>query len=542
MIEEMIFGLIGGLGMFIFGIEMMSKGLQKAAGNKIRSIITYLTNNRFKGVLFGTIMTSILQSSSAATVMVVGFANAGLITLLQAVPVILGANIGTTVTGQLIAFKLTHYALPIVAIGSFLYLFSKKKLHKDLGEAVLGFGLLFLGLSIMSGSVESLSQGENIYNILSIFGRNPILGILAGMIATAILQSSSVVIGIVIVISGMGMISLPGAVALVFGTNIGTCVTAMLSSIKGTLNAKRTAIAHLMFNVIGTILGLILLPLYVKGVMMIPGTIERQVANANTFYNIFNAILFIGFVPAFVAFVKKIVPGTEQTSIDTPKYLDKHLLETPDMAMKAAKKEIVRMMEIAKDMMNTAYTALHTGNKKDIEKVLSKEVPMRQLRGAISDYMILITGKDISDKDAQLIPAYLDPISDIERIVRHSLKMARAAQRMDDNKLKIPAIKDLDKIHSTVDRMLGYSLKALPDLDGKIAHKVAHEEAELNKDFHIFMKKKIKKTMGSALQDIIYVETLTNLEKIGDHAASIGRAIERNSDLIENSKVSKTSA
>lgn len=531
MIKELIFGIIGGLGLFIFGINIMSSGLQHAAGEKMHNIIKYLTNNRFKGLSLGAGVTAIIQSSSATTVMVVGFVNAGLMTLTQAIPVILGANIGTTITAQLIAFKLTDYALPIIAVGSFMYLFSKKKINKQIGEAILGFGILFLGLNIMGSSVKVLGSGSVIHNVFSTFSSNPILGVLVGLIATAIVQSSSVTTGIIVLLASMGLIDFAGALPLLFGTNIGTCVTALIASIKTNITARRAAIAHVLFNVIGSVIGLLMIPLYIKYITMIPGSVERQVANAHTFFNIFSSLLFIGFVGPYAKLIKKIIPGEDIIIQSGPKYLSKSLLHTPSLALEATRKEIIRTMEIAKNMTNSAIRAFYTENNKEIDKIREKEKIVDELRDEITNYISLIVEKEINQKDAKMIPSYLHSINDIERIGDHAENITYLAERKINNGLKFTKTgeNEINKMHELVKEMMHYVITALPNQDRKIAKKINQKENELNilyiktRENHV---NRLNKKQCNAMSGIAFVDMLSNLEKIGDHLANIGQAIE----------------
>ncbi|MCK5283090.1 MAG: Na/Pi cotransporter family protein [Nanoarchaeota archaeon] len=529
--QELIFGVIGGLGLFIFGIKIMSEALKKVAGEKMREILRYLTNNRFSGLGLGAIVTSIIQSSSATTVMVVGFVNAGLMTLVQAIPVILGANIGTTITAQLIAFKLTDYALPIVGVGAALFMFGKKKRTKQVGEAILGFGILFLGLSIMGGSVKSLGSSSVIHDVFAAFSHNPVLGIIIGMIVTAIVQSSSVTTGIILVMAGMGLLDLNGAIPLVFGTNIGTCVTAIIATLRTNITAKRAAVAHVIFNVTGTIIAMLMLPLYIYIVTRISFSIERQIANVHTIFNIVNALIFIGFVPLYAKLINKIVPGEDIVIEQGPKYLDKNLLNTPSIAVDAAKKEILRMMRYAKEMVEIAMNAFSTDNRKDIERVHGREDLVDELRDAIAGYLVKIAEEEISETEAKMIPSFLHSINDIERIADHAENMADLAERKIDEGITLAEEErlDIDRMYVIVKDMIYNVTKAISDLDKELTQEIFRKERELNHSFIKFRENhvnrlNIKVHSGSA--SIIFVDMLTNFEKIGDHTTNIAQAIQ----------------
>ncbi|MCJ7646837.1 Na/Pi cotransporter family protein, partial [bacterium] len=336
MIKELIFGLVGGLGLFIFGIHLMGTGLHKAAGDRMRKILAALTSTPFIGMFVGLGVTSIIQSSSATTVILVGFVNAGLMTLRQSIGVILGADIGTTVTAQLIAFKLTDYALPVIGLGMALNLFARKKFYKNIGEFLFGFGILFLGLNILTGSVKPFGGSESVRNAFVIFSKSPITGIATGMVVTMIIQSSSVTVGLVLALASAGLIDLKGAIPLILGDNIGTCITAILASIGTTISAKRTAIAHVTFKVLGVLLLLPFLPYYEKFVATTATSIMRQCANAHTIFNVIITTLFLPLAGVLARTIEKAVPGKETVVEVGPKHLERHLLNTPVLALQAA--------------------------------------------------------------------------------------------------------------------------------------------------------------------------------------------------------------
>ncbi len=328
MIKELVFGIFGGLGLFIYGIHLMGEGLQNAAGDRLRRWIKALTKNLFLGTMVGAFITALIQSSSATTVLVVGFVNAGLMELRQAIVVILGAHIGTTITGQIIAFKLTEYALPFVAIGAIFYLFVNKRFWKFFGLFLLGFGILFLGLEIMTSTVEPLADEPMMQNIFVAFSKNPFLGILTGAILTAIFQSSSVTTGIVIGLGAVGLIDLKAAIPLVFGCNIGTCVTALLASVGTTISARRAALAHVVVQIVGAIIFFPALFFFYKIVSLTSSNIARQIANAHTIFNLVTTLIFIPFVGLFTKVIIKLLPGKDAIVDSQPKFLEKHLLYT----------------------------------------------------------------------------------------------------------------------------------------------------------------------------------------------------------------------
>ncbi len=351
---DIAFGLIGGLGLFLYGMNVMAAGLEKSAGDKLKRFIEILTSNRVMGVVVGALVTMVVQSSSATTVMVVGFVNAGVMKLTQAVGVIMGANIGTTVTAQLVSINLTALAPISVGIGVGIWLFTSNRKVKNFAEIIIGFGILFLGMDMMKVAVKPLREYEGFTNLLLSFGQSNItdkvLAILTGFGITAIIQSSSATTGILIALASQGLLPIESAFPVILGTNIGTCVTAMISSIGANKTAKRAALVHLLFNVIGTVLFTILLAKpTIHFVTQWSDDPARQLANAHTLFNISNTLLLIWFAPLFVYAAKKIIPydGTEEKAIRGIKYIDDRILETPSIAIGQVSREVLHMGNVA---------------------------------------------------------------------------------------------------------------------------------------------------------------------------------------------------
>lgn len=527
---ETLFGIFGGLGLFIFGIFIMGEGLQKLAGDKIRTILGKLTNKSLMGLGVGAGVTSLIQSSSATTVLVVGFVNAGLMTLMQAVGVIFGANIGTTITGQLIAFKLTKYALPILGVGSFIYLFSKRKKTKDLGETIFGFGALFLGLSIMGAAVKPLGDSVFAQTLFVNFSQNPLLGILAGALMTAVVQSSSVTTGIVITLGLSNLITLNAAIPLILGANIGTCVTAGLASIKTNISAKRAAAVHVIFNIVGAGIALLLMPIYLKIVTFTSTDIARQIANTHTLFNVVNAFIFLPFIPLFVVLIKKIIPGKDIEITRGPKYIERHLLTTPSIALSATLKEMRRMAKLTKDMINDAMEGFYENKRGSLEKVDQKERVVDDLQTAITNYLVELTQKDLSKEQSEKIPSLLHTVNDIERIGDHAENLVELAERKIDEKLVFSdhAIKELKQMHQKVNKMLDTTVTALKSESIEEAKKILKIEREINKmtlefrDSHI---RRLNRGKCKVLSGIVFLDIIMNFEKIGDHLNNVGQAV-----------------
>ena len=355
---DMLIGVFGGLGLFLYGMQTLSDGLQKVAGDRLRRLLEVLTRNPLTGVIMGTVVTAILQSSSATTVMIVGFVNAGLMTLRQAAGVIMGANVGTTVTAQIIALDLSEAALPATALGVLLIMFSKNKRTRYVGQALVGFGLLFLGMTTMSTSMKPLADMQWFTDLTARFAQNPFLGVLAGIGLTGIVQSSSATIGILQGLAREGAISLQAALPVLFGDNIGTTVTALLASIGTSLAARRAAVMHTLFNVIGTIIFLIIFPLVVPIVLRSSTGVVQQIANAHTGFNVANTLIQLPFIGVLVLLVTRLIPG--ETEIPSrPHYLDRRFLHSPAVALQQARKHFVLMGQIAKGNRSLAARVLN---------------------------------------------------------------------------------------------------------------------------------------------------------------------------------------
>ncbi|MFH2144894.1 MAG: Na/Pi cotransporter family protein [Candidatus Omnitrophota bacterium] len=530
MVKELVFGLAGGLGLFIYGIHLMGDGLQNAAGDKLRRLLRALTKNTPTGIMVGTFITAIIQSSSATTVMVVGFVNAGLMTLQQSIGVIFGANIGTTVTAQIIAFKLTALALPAIAIGTCFYLFIRKRFWRFLGLFILGFGILFLGLQIMTSTVKPLAQNQAVRDIFIGFSHNPFLSIVTGAAVTAIFQSSSVTTGMVIALASLGLLDLRAAIPLIFGCNIGTCVTALLASLGTNITARRTALAHILFNGMVTLIFIPTLPFYYKIILLTSSDIARQVANAHTLFNVAGTLLVIPFVGLYVKIVTRILPGKEIIVDTQPKFLEKHLLQTPLVAFDAAIKETIRMAELAQSMMGDAMQGFLKGDSKVLEMISKKEVVLDNLQEAIADYLMELMQRELSPDIAKKIPALLHSINDIERIGDHSENLLELAERsiMSNLPFTKEAIQELQEMFSLVDRMTEGIIKALDTNDVNEAKVVLELENQVNRLTQQLRENHIDRLSGGkckVLSGIVFLDMVSNYEKIADHLTNVAQAV-----------------
>jgi len=529
--RDSLFSVIGGLGLFIFGIKMMSEGLRKASGDRMRRVLSNLTNNPIKGVLAGAGITSLIQSSSVTTVMVVGFVNASLMTLRQALGVIFGANIGTTVTAQLVAFKLTSYALPIIGLGMLVMFAAKRRNHKHAGEFLFGFGILFLGLNFMTAAIKPFAQDPAVKDLFVRFSTNPMMGIVIGAAVTALIQSSSVTTGMVLTLASTSLVDLRGAIALMLGCNIGTCVTAMLASIGTHLWAKRAAVAHLIFNVGGVLLFLPLLSVLERLARATSGDLLRQVANANTFFNVIMTLLFVPLIGFFVVFLTRLIKGEEGEEIESlPRYLEPHLLATPSLAIEAATREIIRTLELTERMVRRSTDSFFTNDPRPLEKVSRSEDAVDSLREAITDYLVRLMQEELSPQESKKIPALIHVINDVERIGDHAENLMRLAEKKITSRLAFSktALGELAELREEVMLMIGSARLILVTNELKEAYRVLEREEVVNglrnrlKDNHVA---RLERKQCHVLSGVVFLDVVSNLEKIGDHLTNVAQKV-----------------
>jgi phosphate:Na+ symporter len=529
MTTRMVFELLGGLGLFIYGMNVMGTGLQKAAGDRLKKLLEVLTTNRLLGLVFGALITALIQSSSATTVMVVGFVNAGLMNLMQAAGVIMGANIGTTVTSQLVAFKFTDIAPVVVAIGVGLLIFGTRRKHRQLGEILTGFGILFIGMGLMSSSMEPLRESEIFANIMTTFGHNRLLGIIAGFVVTAVIQSSSASIGLLQALAANELISIGTALPIILGMNIGTCVTALLSSIGTNITARRAAMIHLIIKVFGMMLFIGLTIPLSMAVEYLGGNTVRQIANAHTMYNIVNTAILLPFASLLVLASKKLVPG-EEVEEGVLKYLDTRILETPSIAVLQAKKEVARMGVIAKETLRYAVDGFIKEDEKLLNHCFQKEEMVNALEKEITQFLVLLSNSSISGDENDLVTSLFHTVNDIERIGDHAENIAELAQRKIDSGLVFSevGISDLTAMTDYVYSMVEDSITALKNKDFQLARDVRRREDEVDRmereyrESHIGRLNNYQCVPGSG---VVFLDVISNLERIGDHCSNIALAI-----------------
>lgn len=531
---NMLFTLAGGLGLFLYGMKMMGDGLEKAAGDKLKGLLEVLTTNRVMGILVGAAVTAIIQSSSAATVMVVGFVNAGIMTLAQAAGVIMGANIGTTITGQLIAFNLSDVAPIAIFIGVGLIFFSKKTKTRRFGEIIAGFGILFLGLNMMSGAMKPLGNDPKFQNMIVKF-KNPIWGLLTGMLMTAILQSSSASLGILQALAMQGAIGLDSAIFILFGQNIGTCITAIMASIGTTVTAKRAATIHLLFNVLGTALFTILILFGVPYIPFIesltPGNSARQIANAHTLFNLLNTALMFPLAGTLVNMSKKLVPGKEK-DIDAMHlmYLDKRILETPAIAVAQISKETGRMADLAKQNVAIAMKAFFDRDEQLVEEVNKREDIIDFLSEEITNYLVMVNDLPMGNSDSEFVADLFHVVNDLERVGDHAQNLAEYAQYVIENDVTFSAtaLEELVEMEDMVISALEDAVVAIKTGDKDIARLVEPQEQAID-DMEIELRnghiERLNNQQCSVSSGVIFLDIVTNLERIGDHACNLADSV-----------------
>ncbi|MFC1479824.1 Na/Pi cotransporter family protein [Candidatus Omnitrophota bacterium] len=539
---QMIFMLIGGLGFFFFGMQIMSDGLKKIAGERLKSILSMATKLPIIGILVGAAVTCLIQSSSATTVMVVGFVNAGLLGLKQAISVIMGANIGTTFTAWLVSsmsvFKVTLYALPAVGIGFAVQTFGKTKNARFWGQVLMGFGLLFVGLGTMKDAFMPLQESHHIKEMFLQFGDNPILGVFVGMLATMVLQSSSATIAMVQIMAFNGLISFPTAIALMLGGDIGTTITAQLAAVGTNLEARRAAMSHTLFNVIGVsyMLFFVYTGWFLKGIeFIIPGQITTKnimfyIAVANSIFKGVNAFVFL----PFIGFLEKasifLVPKKKGAIEMGPQYLEKHLLATPPIAMEQARRETVRMMGLACNSVSSSVRSF-LDNNLDASKAVSKlEQAVDNLQSAITQYLVELSQRTLSQEESQELPVLIHSVNDIERIGDHSENIMELAERKIEKKLPFSdeAVKELALMWNELNSMMIETEEALRKNDSRMAEGVLRREQRVN-TFQEDLKKSHVNRLGRGLCDIrsgvVFIDFVDNLEKIGDHLTNVAQGV-----------------
>ncbi|PLX86130.1 MAG: Na/Pi cotransporter [Desulfuromonas sp.] len=552
--QKLIFGLMGGLGLFLFGMKIMSEGLQKVAGDRMRKILGALTANRVVGTLVGLAVTAIIQSSSATTVMVVGFVNAGLMSLVQSIGVILGANVGTTVTAQLIAFKITKFALPAIGIGAGLKLFGRDRKWVYTGEIILGFGILFFGLSTMKHAFDPVKTSEEFRQIFTMVGDNHLIAVLIGALLTVIVQSSSATIGITLALATSGLLSFDASVALILGENIGTTITANLAAIGTNLAARRTAFAHFLFNALGVSYMLLLFPFFMDFISSItPGDadlviqtqaqaealggsigdkpfIARHIANTHTLFNIVNVIIFLPLVGLLAKLSTALIRGKDEEMEFHLKFIDNRVLNTPPIALGQARAETKRMGQLALEVFDESLLYLEKPDEKRIAVLEKKEEAIDLLQKEITDFLVALSQKSISKEASKEIASLMHMVNDLERVGDHCENLWSLGQRKRNQKIVFSdiAVGEIGEIAEQTRKFLAFVLSGLERGDKTILEKAHHMEDTVDSMEETLRNNHISRLNTgecAVLPGLIFIDMLHNFEKIGDHVYNVAQAV-----------------
>ncbi|AJF06661.1 Na/Pi cotransporter family protein [Geoalkalibacter subterraneus] len=553
--QALIFGVLGGLGLFIFGMRTMSEGLQKIAGERLRRILAALTNNRIIGTLVGIGVTALIQSSSATTVMVVGFVNAGMMSLVQSIGVVLGANIGTTITAQLIAFKITHFALPAIGIGAGLKIFSKRNRKLTYtGEILLGFGLIFFGLSVMKDAFDPIKDSEYFRQLFLLIGDNHLLGVLVGAILTMLVQSSSATMGITLALASSGLLTFEASVALILGENIGTTITANLAALGTNLAARRTALAHFLFNSIGVLYMLILFPFFLSIISFItPGDadlviqtqqqaqqfgmelgdkpyIARHIANTHTLFNIINTLIFLPLVGVLATITTWLIRGTESQVDLRPKFIDMRVLNTPPIALGQARAETRRMAQHALEMLKETNLYVQDADDKRLEGLEQKEEAVDILQKEITDFLVALSQQSIASQTSRDIASLMHMVNDLERIGDYCEKIWLLAQRKKSQKISFSetAKEDIKRIADQTHDFLAFIIGALEREDKSVMEKAEFFEKSINQLEETYRNNHIARLNTgecAVLPGLVFIDMLHSFEKIGDHTFNVTKAL-----------------
>ena len=532
---DIAIGIMGGLGLFLYGMNLMGDGLQKSAGSKLKRIIELLTSNVIMGVLVGMVVTMVIQSSSATTVMVVGFVNAGIMSLPQAIGVIMGANIGTTITAQLVSLDVDFLAPVALGIGIVIYMFSNKPKHKNIAEILIGFGILFTGMDFMKEAVKPLAGYQGFTDMLLSFGHHPILGVLMGFAITAIVQSSSASMGMLIALASQGLIPITAALPILYGENIGTCVTSLISSIGASRNARRAAIMHLTFNVLGSMIFMFILskPIVAIVTAIDPTDAARQIANAHTLFNILNVIVLLPFNKLIVKLALKLVPETKGEQDDDDKvvkYIDDRMIETPSIALANIVKETLRMGEKSKESLNAAMDGIVEKSKEKIELSFKREKLINELQKSILNYLLKLSKASLNEDSRETVDALFNTVNDIERIGDHAENIAELAKDIVDLEISFSdvGIGELKDMYNKVVSTYTYALEAMRTSNVELACKVIKMEEQVDmmeKSCRANHMNRLNSSSCSIESGVIYLDIISNLERVSDHAVNIAQQV-----------------
>lgn len=531
----MIFQFLGGLGIFLFGIKYMGDGLQKSAGDRLRDILDRFTTNPFMGVLTGIIVTCLIQSSSGTTVLTVGLVSAGFLNLRQAIGIIMGANIGTTITAFIIGIKISDYALPIIAIGAVLLFFFKNRKVHNIGQIVFGFGALFFGLELMGDGMKPLQDLQEFKDFTLLMSDNAVLGVVVGTIFTLVVQSSSATIGILQELHAQGLMDIQAALPVLFGDNIGTTITAVLASIGASVAARRAAATHVLFNLIGATIFLLILPFFTDIIVKLQGALDLNpkmtIAFAHGIFNVTNTVIQFPFIAVLAYIVTKLIPGDDTIIEYKTQHLDPIFIEqSPAIAIGQAQEEVIRMGKFAIKGMEETREFLNTKQPKHAETAYQIEDAINNLDQKITDYLVKLSSRSLSEHESARHAVLVDTVRDIERIGDHFENIVELTEVQANSKtfFSDSALEDLQTMFSLTLETVTKSIDALDFNEKDLAIEVLKKERSIDEMEKSLRKKHIARMNDgkcSVKSGVVFVDIASNLERIGDHAVNIAETV-----------------
>lgn len=529
--REMAFGLIGGVALLMYGVESMGDALERAAGDMMRRILSVLTGTVWRAFVVGTVLTALVQSSTAVTVMTVGFVNARLMSLAQAVGVIYGANIGTTITAQLMAFKLTDYALFILGAGFWFSFFARSERWRNIGRAVMGMGMMFLGMKMLQSGVPLVQNSPVARDLIIRYGNNPFSAVIIGLVATMCVASSATTVGLTMVLAKAGLLGIKGAIGLMLGDNIGTCITAQLASIGTSTAARRTAWAHTLYNVAGVIVALLVLPAFADMVAATSADIERQIANSHTLFNVLSAALFLPISRWYVRFLEWLVPEPKrQRTREQASYLDERLLNTPVAALRAALQELLATCRTATGMMNAAVAALIEPDARALRRIEKDEEMVNAAQRRITEYLVSLSRGPLGPRESGAIADLLHTINDVERIGDHAVNMIELCETKAERNAAFSdeAKEELLGMSAIIGELAAQIERAFAAADPGPVQAVVERQSELSalaeelRSHHI---RRLEEGKCSLEAGILFLDAVAHLERAAEHLRNVARIL-----------------
>jgi len=529
-ILAVVFGTIGGFALFLFALRTLSSSLEKAAGERVKGFLAKLTGNPVKGILVGTVTSTMLQSSSLTMVILIGLMNAGILTLKQGVGVMLGSEIGTTITAQLIAFKVGFYFLPLIAFGFFLSVLTKNAKYKYIGQMIMSFGLIYLGLEIMTDSISPLQTEPALKDFLFTFGQFPLFGLIAGMAVTALFQSSAALVGLVISLGSNNLITLTAAIAMVLGANMGTCFGEIFAVVGSSLSSKRLALGQLAINVFGILLFFPFIGNFSGFLTTLSPDLPRQIANTHTIFNVTMSLIMLPLTGVFVKVLKRLLPGEETQLRRGTLFIDQKLLDVPSLALAQAEKEVLRMGNLTGEMLEKAASAIKDDKKEAIAKVKELEGIVDEIYHAVDKYLSDSRFANLSEGEFRKMAYFKHSLNDIERVGDHANNLAELAERKMKKALSFSeeGQKEIATLFLKAEMIFEKALVALESENEEAVNRVRELEQEIDQLQRVFEANHIRRLESKAcnpLAGIIFVDILRNLERVGDHSTNIANAV-----------------